>query len=441
MLILNDQLNYLLDPFARALASGVNFALEDYIKQQQLQRRAEQIAGLLSQAFEKMPSSEKTYVLAQASPELQAPELKLGNVESVQEKIGRGLLGYVSPSAQEKIVQGVFGNLSFKPEQNAEEKSGLLGDMFLQLTKEKPKETAFVNVMKNPAEYQMEVYQQMLPILSQAAVYGLNAFPLVNNLINMYAQEYKRAEERGMLAEKLEKYTKLLPKLLPGQVDEESAPLLSYALATGMLKPSDIQKMHEKNAVLKLVKMDDGRVLAVAMSRNTGEVLWTGEFPLNFDEFERKQKIKAQAQAEARNKYKGTTGNKGEKTSFRVVTIRIPTQEILQLQQQLREAEARGDKEVADRIRMEIYRRTVLGNHEQVVNLIYNPKTGDFLTLRKKLPVDVNNPWHVHEMLRLDQELSGGKKPSKPPKSSGDPGSSGDSKTQKNPWKKKELLG
>ena len=75
MLILNDQLNYLLDPFTKALAGGVNLALKSYIKQQQLQERANQIMRLFSQALSEIPPPKETYVLEQPSTTLQVPDL------------------------------------------------------------------------------------------------------------------------------------------------------------------------------------------------------------------------------------------------------------------------------------------------------------------------------------------------------------------------------
>ena len=165
--------------------------------------------------------------------------------------------------------------------------------------------------------------------------------------------------------------------------------------------------------------------------------MWTGEFPLNFDEFKRKQEIKAQAQAEAKDKGKGTANNSTNKgTKYQKVNVDIPTQEFAEIQERLQKAIAQRDEKTAAQLQMELNKLKILGNDKQRVSLVYDPKSGRFFTPMRKLPVDVNNPWDVWEKLRLDQMPSGGKT-SKTPKTPGTPRTSGTPKTKTsgNPWR------
>lgn len=351
MIVLNDRANYWIDPFTKGLSSGISYTLEDYLKQKALERRAGQIAGLLSQALEDIPSPEQTYVVNQPSFDLKAPTLDLSPVQGVREQISQGLLGEATLGLQE------------------------------------PRQSEFLSVLKDPQEYREELYRNVLPAIASLRAYGVDASSVVSDLVTRQEQAYEQADKQAKeLKTKLLRFKKgaslvsALSKKYGLDLDEDAKSALALLYAGGDLKADDIVKIFKGKYDASVEELPDGRTLLMIENKETGEVRTKFINP-DLELLKRKENIKAQVKAKAKQR--------GQKR-WQKAKIRVATPEYL-------EAVKKGDDSRAVKMK-------IRGRDAQDVVLVFDPYSGKYLTPKKKLEVDINDPYDVWLKLEMDKE-------------------------------------
>ncbi len=271
----------LFEPVNRALLMKYRQQLEE----EALRRRAEQIAQELQNL--QLPSPIGTDVIGGYTPEpLREPELQIG---------------YRSP-------RQTISELFKIPE---------------EFTKPYQLPTTIVEYQKSPITYMKDIYRATLPTIGKLATLGVNISPIINNLIETYAEEYKtKREEEKEKRELLRKFKtnigrlKTVIKKYNANMDEDEITSWALSLADGSAKWSDFLNTIRGKYQHAIVKTGDGRALFTLYDKDTGRLVksWEVRPDLNL----------IRATAEAKERVKAKYRQAGKKRSWKLVKREEP---------------------------------------------------------------------------------------------------------------------